>query len=229
MIDNYFKTSFEENKNEKYKWEDVRKLAYEIAKKAHEGQKRKSGEDYFLVHPVGVADIITEHFIKNPAIELDSELERIAEAVSYMHDVVEDTNQTLDDIEKKFGLKIRMIMESLSENKGLRKIHEDNIKITEEGKIPTVSEDKNFMKESMLRDSLEKINRLKEDGNMDFYKVAAMVRIADIIQNLSDYDIQPINLQERNLQKAKIIFQEFENDIDLAQELKNRIDEIEND
>jgi len=178
---------------------------------------------------VGVADIITEHFIKNPAIELDSELERIAEAVSYMHDVVEDTNQTLDDIEKKFGLKIRMIMESLSENKGLRKIHEDNIKITEEGKIPTVSEDKNFMKESMLRDSLEKINRLKEDGNMDFYKVAAMVRIADIIQNLSDYDIQPINLQERNLQKAKIIFQEFENDIDLAQELKNRIDEIEND
>jgi len=205
----------------------VRKSAYEIAKKAHQGQKRKSGEDYFLVHPVGVADIITEHFINNPKLKLDSELEKISEATSYLHDSVEDTTETLNSIEENFGLGIRMLMESLSENKELRILHEDNIKITEEKIIPTASEDKNFMKESMLRDSLEKINRLKEGGNMDLYRVAAMVRIADIIQNLSDYDTQPVSLQDRNLEKAKIIFQEFESDIDLSQDLKKRILEIE--
>ena len=70
---------------------EIIKDAYSMAKEAHSGQKRESGEDY-ITHPVTVAKML---------IELGMDVEAIAAAL--LHDVVEDTDVTLEDIRKKFG------------------------------------------------------------------------------------------------------------------------------
>ena len=62
--------------------------AYSIAKDAHSGQKRKSGENY-INHPLDAASYLADY-------ELDHET--IMAAI--LHDVVEDTNIGLDDLEK---------------------------------------------------------------------------------------------------------------------------------
>lgn len=67
------------------------KTAYEFAREAHENQFRVSGEPY-IVHPVGVALILTE---------LQVDIATIIAAL--LHDVLEDTEVTYDDLEKKFG------------------------------------------------------------------------------------------------------------------------------
>ena len=60
--------------------------AYELAAKAHEGQMRQSGEPY-IIHPLNVAIILAQ-------LELD--LETIEAGL--LHDVVEDTNVTIEEI-----------------------------------------------------------------------------------------------------------------------------------
>ena len=66
--------------------------AFEFASKAHEGQMRKSGDPY-IVHPVTVAMIVAKELElgANPVI------------AAFLHDVVEDTEYTLDDIRQRFG------------------------------------------------------------------------------------------------------------------------------
>ena len=65
--------------------------AYEYAKQAHANQKRASGEPYFI-HPCAVADIL---------MELGLDAATIAAAL--LHDVIEDTEATADDIRREFG------------------------------------------------------------------------------------------------------------------------------
>ena len=65
--------------------------AYELAKKAHEGQMRSSGDPY-ISHPIEVAVILV-------GLGMDSD----TIIGGLLHDVVEDTTVTLEDIEKQFG------------------------------------------------------------------------------------------------------------------------------
>ena len=67
--------------------------AYEFAKEAHSGQKRVSGEDYFI-HPIAVASIL---------IDLSMDSNTIAAA--FLHDVLEDTSATTNDIKERLGKK----------------------------------------------------------------------------------------------------------------------------
>ncbi len=67
--------------------------AYNLAKKAHEGQYRKSGEPYFI-HPLAVANIL---------IEMELDIETITAGL--LHDVVEDTEYTYEDIKKNLAKK----------------------------------------------------------------------------------------------------------------------------
>ena len=66
--------------------------AYELAREAHAEQKRKSGEPY-IIHPIAVATIVAEELKlgANPVI------------AAFLHDVVEDTDYTMDDIRQRFG------------------------------------------------------------------------------------------------------------------------------
>src|SRR3954454_15020768 len=70
---------------------DLLERAYRFACDAHEGQQRRSGED-FVLHPLGVARILAE---------LGSDEQTIA--ASLMHDVVEDTPATIEDVRTEFG------------------------------------------------------------------------------------------------------------------------------
>ena len=76
--------------------------AYLLAKEAHEGQNRNSGEPY-LYHPLSVAQILCEY-------ELDADT--LASAL--LHDVVEDTSFTLDDIKAKFGTNVADIVDGVT-------------------------------------------------------------------------------------------------------------------
>lgn len=80
---------------------DILDMAYEFAKKAHEGQKDRSGNDY-ITHPVWVANHLMDTNLK---------------VVAYLHDVVEDSDITLDEIENNFGLDIRNSIDSLTKRK----------------------------------------------------------------------------------------------------------------
>ena len=66
--------------------------AYELAKEAHKNQKRKTGEPY-IIHPIAVARIVAEEF----------ELGANPIMAAFLHDVIEDTHYTLDDIKERFG------------------------------------------------------------------------------------------------------------------------------
>src|SRR5215204_6670274 len=65
--------------------------AFRFAAKAHEGQQRRSGEE-FIHHPYSVARICSE-------LQLDDE----TIAAALLHDVVEDTDVTLDDVKAEYG------------------------------------------------------------------------------------------------------------------------------
>lgn len=77
--------------------------AFDLAVDAHKEQRRKTGEPY-IFHPIEVANIV--------ANEIGLGATSIAAAL--MHDVVEDTNYTLDDIQEIFGAKISRIIDGLT-------------------------------------------------------------------------------------------------------------------
>ncbi|MCM1158024.1 MAG: bifunctional (p)ppGpp synthetase/guanosine-3',5'-bis(diphosphate) 3'-pyrophosphohydrolase [Bacteroidales bacterium] len=76
--------------------------AYAIANKAHEGQLRKSGEPY-IMHPLCVAIILAE-------LELDKE----TIVAGILHDVIEDTVMTNEEIEKEFSAEILLLVDGVT-------------------------------------------------------------------------------------------------------------------
>ncbi|MBQ1192851.1 MAG: bifunctional (p)ppGpp synthetase/guanosine-3',5'-bis(diphosphate) 3'-pyrophosphohydrolase [Lachnospiraceae bacterium] len=76
--------------------------AYELAFNAHKDQKRRSGEPY-IIHPVSVAIILAE-------LELDKE----TIAAGILHDVVEDTVFTLDEITEMFGAEVALLVDGVT-------------------------------------------------------------------------------------------------------------------
>lgn len=89
--------------------------AYEFARKAHEGVLRKSGEPY-ITHPVAVAHILSE-------LGLDVD----ALTAGLLHDTVEDTPVTLEDIEREFGPDVRRIVEGETKVSKLTKLSGQNL------------------------------------------------------------------------------------------------------
>jgi GTP pyrophosphokinase len=75
---------------------------YELADRAHEGQHRASGEDY-IEHPIAVARILA-----------DMEMDRATIAASILHDVVEDTVVTSDEVASKFGPEIAQLVDGVT-------------------------------------------------------------------------------------------------------------------
>jgi guanosine-3',5'-bis(diphosphate) 3'-pyrophosphohydrolase len=75
---------------------------YELADRAHEGQHRASGEDY-IEHPIAVARILAE-----------MEMDRATIAASILHDVVEDTVVTSDEVSAKFGPEIAQLVDGVT-------------------------------------------------------------------------------------------------------------------
>lgn len=100
VLDGYLKS------NHRKKVEIIER-AYRFAKEAHKGIRRRSGEPYIL-HPIAVAKIASQE------IGLGS----TSICAALLHDVVEDTDYTVEDIEQHFGKKIAQLVEGLTKISG---------------------------------------------------------------------------------------------------------------
>jgi len=139
---------------------EVVSRAYDFASRAHEGQKRKSGEPYF-VHPAAVAGIIT-----------DLKLDIASVCAGLLHDVVEDTLATVEDIEREFGPEIAFLVD------GVTKLSKINFTSKEDRQA------ENFRKMvvAMARDIrvllVKLCDRLDNMRTLEFMKPEAQERIA---------------------------------------------------
>ncbi|AIO19023.1 GTP pyrophosphokinase [Candidatus Izimaplasma bacterium HR1] len=81
---------------------DLIQDAYRYAKEMHTGQYRKSGEEY-IVHPVDVAIILSEYHTDPTTI-----------IAGLLHDVIEDTEATFEDVKDKFGEEVALLIEGVT-------------------------------------------------------------------------------------------------------------------
>ena len=82
---------------------ELLRIAFEMAAKAHETMRRKSGEPYIL-HPIAVAKICVEEI----GLGIRSTI------CALLHDTVEDTDITLEDIQREFGIEVTKIVDGLT-------------------------------------------------------------------------------------------------------------------
>lgn len=110
LIDGLFKDllhSCEKIVKDNSDWELIHK-AFFLAKDAHKGVRRKSGEPY-IIHPIAVARIVVD--------EIGIGVKSVVSAL--LHDVVEDTDFTVEDIEMMFGPKIASMVDGLTKMAGV--------------------------------------------------------------------------------------------------------------
>ncbi|WP_374200049.1 bifunctional (p)ppGpp synthetase/guanosine-3',5'-bis(diphosphate) 3'-pyrophosphohydrolase [Arthrobacter sp. zg-Y1110] len=81
---------------------DLIQRAYVVAERSHEGQKRKSGDPY-ITHPVAVATILAELGMTGTTL-----------AAALLHDTVEDTSYTLDELRREFGPEVAMLVDGVT-------------------------------------------------------------------------------------------------------------------
>jgi GTP pyrophosphokinase len=81
---------------------DLLRRAFEVANKAHEGQLRKSGEEY-ITHPVAVSEILAELGLNTTTV-----------VASLLHDTVEDTPYSLDQLRDDFGDEIANLVDGVT-------------------------------------------------------------------------------------------------------------------
>ena len=131
------------------------KKAYEIAKKAHKGQVDKAGVDY-INHPLTVAS------------KCQSEDERI---VALLHDVVEDTDVTLEDLSKVFDKHIIEAIDAITHREGVS--YEDyllNLKKNELALQVKLKDIENNMDLSRIKNPTQ-----KDYGRLEKYRFALNV------------------------------------------------------
>jgi GTP pyrophosphokinase len=145
------------------------KKAFDVALKAHDGQRRKSGEPY-IFHPIAVAKIVAQN-IGLGATSIASAL---------LHDTVEDTSITHDDIYNEFGQKISRIVRGLTKIKQLKSDNKD---------LSLQAE--NFRK---------MILTLNEDVRV------ILIKIADRLHNMQTMDSMPKHKQEKIASETLYIY-----------------------
>jgi len=136
---------------------NVKEKAKQFAIKAHMGQVRKNEPDKpMIMHPIGVGNLLESFGYDDNVI-----------AAGYLHDVVEDTKYTIEDIEREFGKDIATLVMGASEP--------DKTLSWEERKKHTIEETRNLPIRNKLVICADKINNLEDlflkfekSGNRDF-------------------------------------------------------------
>ena len=178
---------------------DISPKLYEIINfviEAHEGQYRKSGEPY-CVHPILVA-CITAHFSKDEAII----------ATALLHDVVEDTNFTLDYVQEKWGIDIAHMVDGLTKIVEIRE-HEF-IASDEQSNTKTISSALTFRK--MLIASIDDVRVL-------------IVKLCDRLHNMLTLAVLPQNKQKRIAEETLVVYVPIANRLGISK-LKNTLEDL---
>lgn len=128
--------------------------AFNIADRHHKGQKRSSGEPY-IIHPVAVAKIVFDYGMDYQSV-----------AAAMLHDTVEDTSLTLDDVKKDFGAEIAALVDGL----------------TKLGKVPLDIKDKEEQQAENVRKMLL---AMSEDIRV------IIIKLADRLHNVRTLDFLP--------------------------------------
>ena len=178
--------------------------AYHFALKAHKNQKRDSGDPY-LIHPVAVANILTE-------LKLDS----ATIATGLLHDTIEDTHTTYETIKNEFGQEVADLVEgvtkiSVFENQALSNSRAENFRklILATSKdirvlLVKIADRLHNMRTIYSIDNIEKRKRISKE-TMEIYSPLAdrmgMNRIRDELEDLS-FDV--LNPKARKLIKDRL-------------------------
>lgn len=147
--------------------ENILRQAYEFSEKAHEGQMRRSGEPY-ISHPLNVASILA-----------DLKLDLDCIITGLLHDTVEDTPVTLDDVQREFGSTVAYLVD------GVTKIGQMNFR-------------NNFDKQG------ENIRKMIVAMGKDVRVV--LVKLCDRLHNMRTLNHMPYEKQERIAQETLEIY-----------------------
>jgi len=160
--------------------------AYHFATEKHKGQLRLSGEPYYI-HPVEVAQTLTRLKMDIPSI-----------TASLLHDVVEDTNVSLVEVEKEFGLEIKNLVD------GVTKLSKYNFKSTEEAQA------ENFRK---------MVIAMAKDIRV------ILIKLADRFHNMRTLNHLPLEKQQRIAQETMDIYAPIANRLGIAW-LKTELEDL---
>ncbi len=175
-----------------------------IAYNAHDGQMRKSGEAY-IHHPIEVAKIVAE----------DIGLDYVSIASAILHDVVEDTSITLDDLNESVGLDISKIVDGLTKISTLKKNEDYSVQAENYRKmlltlhndirvilIKTADRLHNMRTIDFL--SKEKQDQMASESLYIYAPLAHRVGLYNIKNELEDLSLRILETQKYNLIKNKI-------------------------
>jgi GTP pyrophosphokinase len=189
----------------------VRK-AFDIALEAHKDMRRKSGEPY-IYHPIAVARICAE----------EMGLEPIAVACALLHDTVEDTYITLQDIEDIFGSKVRAIIDGLTK---IPEVFDENTSIQAENfrkMILTISDDFRVVL-IKLADRLHNMRTLSSMKVEKQLKIASETRFlyAPLAHRLGLYPIKT-ELEDLSMKYCEPeVFKDIDSKLKSTQDVRNR-------
>ena len=153
---------------------DVVRRAFDFANEAHKNVRRRSGEPYML-HPIAVAQIVVD----------DIGLGYKSISAALLHDVVEDTDYTVDDLRERFGDKVASLVDGLT-------------------KIKTVldNEDKTHLSARSLQ--AENFKRILLTLNDDPRVV--LIKLADRLHNCRTIEFMPEHKRDKILSETMFIF-----------------------
>ena len=151
---------------------DMVQKAFEFANEAHKGVRRRSGEPYIL-HPIAVAKIV----VSNIGLGYKSII------AALLHDVVEDTDYTVDDLKSLFGEKVATLVEGLT-------------------KIKTVldNEDKAVQKSMQAENFKRILLTLNDDVRV------VLIKLADRLHNCRTIEFMPDHKRDKILSETMFVF-----------------------
>ena len=159
--------------------------AFEFANEAHKGVRRRSGEPYIL-HPIAVAKIVVE--------EIGLGYKSIVTAL--LHDIVEDTEYTVDDIARLFGDKIASLVDGLTKIKSAMDSNHNKVAGTDPNSRMSQMQEKSLQAENFKRILLT----LNDDVRV------ILIKLADRLHNLRTIDSMPERKKDKILSETMYIF-----------------------
>ncbi len=151
---------------------DIIQKAFEFANEAHKGVRRRSGEPYIL-HPIAVAKIV----VSNIGLGYKSII------AALLHDVVEDTTYTVDDLRSLFGEKVATLVEGLT-------------------KIKTVLDNEDKAQQKSMQ--AENFKRILLTLNDDVRVV--LIKLADRLHNCRTIEYMPEHKRDKILSETMFVF-----------------------